>query len=138
MVYDIAYEDFEEFFDRVAEPLNKVTQMVDNDILNEIEQSYANKRKTSLAFLEENYIWLHSGMSFLPLSPFSEIYNEILLKLESNGIIYLWRRQYYHVEVSNPSGIGPQVLTMDHLMIGFLACLIPAVLSILTFIGESI
>ena len=131
-------DDYMEFLDRVAEPSNKVTQSIYRGLLNEIEQNSPNKAATSVTTLEENYILATRGMMFLPFNPFFEIYNEILGRLESNGFMEFWRQKYWPSEAIKHSDIGPQVLTMDHLMIGFLACLIPAVVSILVFIGEFI
>ena len=146
------YEEHEQFLVRVAEPSNKGTQFVLQDGLIEIENNYTNKATTSLAILEENYIWTQGGMGSTSYSPIFETYNDISGWMDgSNGIIDFWRRKYSFYEASKQSSIGPQVLTMDHLMIGFLVCrgsfragnkrkepllvcLIPAIVSICIFI----
>ena len=45
-------------------------------------------------------------------------------------------RQDYKLLRREPVELGLQVLTMDHLRLGFLACLIVAVVSLTAFIGE--
>ena len=56
--------------------------------------------------------------------------------MESNGVIELWRKNSREYAVRELDDIGPQKLTMDHLKVGFLACLIPINLCVAAFIGE--
>lgn len=77
---------------------------------------------------------------FWPLNPFFDYFNQILGELEAGGFLIYWRKN----EI-NPQGfkrkleeIGPQVLTMEHLEIGFLVCLFPFGISAIVFVFEII
>ena len=74
---------------------------------------------------------------FKNFSPFFETYNEIKGWLESNGMMEKFRQNNI-TSRREPEELGPQVLTMDHLRLGFLACLIVAAVSVAAFIGELI
>ena len=52
--------------------------------------------------------------------------------MEPNGLMSHWRR-LRSFSTTKIEEIGPQVLTMDHLKLGFLACCIPMVLAISEF-----
>ena len=55
--------------------------------------------------------------------------------MEPNGLMEHWRRLQSY-SITKLEEVGPQVLTMDHLRIGFLACCIPLALAVIAFIGE--
>ena len=140
IVFDIPLTvvDFEEFFNVVSEPANRATILTFKYTIKFIEAEKFRSGSTSLVLLEENYKMLPSGIIFKTFSPYFEIYNEMLAWLESNGLMEHWRRKFQFYSSSLPEDIGPQVLTMDHLRVGFLACLIPLFLSVIVFIGELI
>ena len=75
------------------------------------------------------------GIVFKKFSPFFETYNEVKGWLESNGMMEKYRQEN-KVSKKKPEELEPQVLTMDHLRIGFLACLIVASVSFVAFTGE--
>ena len=85
--------------------------------------------------LEENYKTLHYGIVFKEFSPFFETYNELKGWLESNGWMEKFRQEYKMLTIE-PEELGPQVLTMDHLKLGFLACLIVAAVSVAAFVSK--
>ena len=66
---------------------------------------------------------------------FVEVFNEKLAEMEPNGLMEYWRR-IRSFSTTKVEEIGPQVLTMDHLTLGFFACCIPMVLAVIAFIGE--
>ena len=59
----------------------------------------------------------------------------MIAKMEANGLMERWRKlqSFSNTKVED---IGPQILTMDHLRLGFLACCIFMVLAIIAFTGE--
>ena len=64
---------------------------------------------------------------FMNFCPYIEIYNEMLGRLESNGLMERWRLTFaQESKVSKFEESGPQVLTMEHLSIGFIVCSIIA------------
>ena len=128
-------EWFFDFFDLISEPSNYATTSVYRDEINFVHHDFYRSGTSSLQLLEEDYMTHHCGLMFKMFSPFLEIYNEVKLGLESNGVMEKWRRDNEILE-TNPEELGPQVLTMEHLKIGFLACLIPAIISLIAFVGE--
>ena len=139
MVFDIppTYDDDSKFYDVVSERKNGAAAQASDKTIRMIEHIIYRSGETSLVILEENYKWLPLGMLFNPFSPFLEVFNEILGLLESNGIMELYRRNFFYYDpLKKVEDIGPQVLTMDHLKLGFLACLIPLVMSVIVFIAE--
>ena len=93
---------------------------------------------SSLILLDEDYKTVPSGIIFKNFSPYLEIYNEMLGWLESNGLTKHWAQEFYGYTLKKVEDIGPQVLTMDHLKIGFVACIIPLVLSAFIFVAEHV
>lgn len=72
---------------------------------------------TSLQLLLEDYMTYHNTLMFKEFSPFFEIYNEVQLLMESNGLTEEWRREHT-VDRTETEEFGPQVLTMDNLTTG--------------------
>lgn len=75
---------------------------------------------------------------FKPFSPFFESFNMKIDQLVSSGLISYWvniagNKYGYKRKISE---IGPEVLTMEHLGIGFLVCFIPLFIGFLVFIAE--
>lgn len=88
--------------------------------------------------LEEKIKMLTLGLKFKPFSPFIDILNKKIGELAAGGLINYWSDS-----MLNPKGIkqsieeiGPQVLTMDHLAIGFLFCAIPFILCFVALVSE--
>ena len=123
------------YYDIIAEPANRATMSVSREYINVIEKSNYRTGTASLQFLEENHVTYHLGIVFRSFSPFFETFNEAKGWLESNGWMERFRQRYSTFK-RKPEELGPQVLTMDHLNLGFLACLIVAAVSLAAFIGE--
>ena len=100
-----------------------------------IEKSYYRSGITSLSPLDEDYLTYHSGVVFKAFSPYFETFNDVKMWFESNGIMEKWRQDSKFVSKKSDE-LGPQILSMDHLTIGFLACLVPVAVSITAFIAE--
>ena len=94
--------------------------------------------KTSLVILEEDYKMMYDGYVFKNFSPYFETFNEMLGWMESFGFMAFWRRNFIYSLHSRSEEIGPQVLTMDHLRVGFFVCLVPLGFSVFAFIIELI
>lgn len=71
--------------------------------------------------------------TFFEISPFFQEFNDRIGRLLAGGFYGDGK-----ITVTNMQHavIGPQVLTFEHLQLGFVACLIPMVLSIVVFIME--
>lgn len=76
------------------------------------------------------------SLGFPPGSPFLEVFNDLILKLQSAGIIDHWIKNFYVSKLNIVDEIGPQVLTMDQLEIGFLVCIVPMSFALAAFLFE--
>ena len=122
-------------FDHIAEPANRITIALNRVGINELEKLEYRSGTSSLQILDENYVKLLIGMIFKDFSPFFETFNEVLGWLESNGMMEKLR-QDSKILRREPEKLGPQILTIYQLRLGFLACLIVAALSFAAFFGE--
>lgn len=93
---------------------------------------------TSLTVLPQKISTYHIGLIYQPLSPFCEAFNEKLRDILSSGFIDDLYKNFL-----NPKGrrrliepIGPQVLTLEQLSLGFQVCLILWIVSIVAFCCE--
>lgn len=88
--------------------------------------------------LDETFITIPASLMLPLYSPLVEIFNEKIHQMHSGGLIYYLEKNYTNPKglKNQPEEIGPQVLTMEHLEIGFLVCLCPMALSVLVFAGE--
>ena len=123
------------YLENVAEPSNKAAMSADSTLIEEIQHKMYRSGTTSLQVLNEPYKMVYSGLRFKRCSPFLEVFNEMVAKMEPNGLMEYWRR-FQSYSTTKIEDIGPQVLTMDHLRLGFLACCIPMTLAVIAFIGE--
>lgn len=126
----------------VAEPANKGFTYADcNNLQILINISYR-MGTSSLVCLSEVWRSFPWGLMFLPFSPYYEEFNEKIIQMNTAGLTSFWyrdsmRRRYSRFEKrTKPPDIAPQVLTMEHLEVAFIACLVPLVASILVFIIE--
>lgn len=121
----------------VAEYSNKkFSNVFDADIAKIFRTEYRSG-EPSLRFLEKpthSFYWVHTFPEF---SPLIEDFNDMLGRIVAIGITGNWN---FFAPFSKKPGddIGPQVLTMDHLTVGFIACFCPLGVAILTFIMEII
>ena len=126
------------FFESIIEPSNRATTPTYRWTIKALNSDYRSG-ETSLTLLEEDYVMIYFGMVFKPFSPFFEIFNEVLGRMEANGLMQLYRESFYFfAQKRKLEDIGPQILTMDHLRVGFLACCVPLILSVIAFIGEKV
>ena len=109
--------------------------MAETAKIERIQHQFYCSGTTSLNIMDEAYKTAYAGVPYKKLSPYVEVFNEILAKMEPNGMMEYWRR-FKSFSTTKIEQIGPQVLTLDHLKIGFLACCIPMVLAVIAFIGE--
>lgn len=121
---------------------NKAKTVLDCKILQIYLNLIHRSGASSILCLDENWETSPQGLLFIPFSPFYEKFNEKIIQMHSAGLTKYWyqdkfRRLGVRFEVKmKPVDIGSQVLTMEHLEVPFIACLIPMVTSILAFIIE--
>jgi hypothetical protein len=75
---------------------------------------------------------------FPPFCPFFDEFNEKIHRMVSSGLVRQWELDEIDPRRYKKSyeEIGPQVLTMEHIAVGFMICMVPLGLSIITFIFE--
>lgn len=128
-------------FNIIAEPLNRATTRLSPENLKLIENAFYRSGKSSIAQLNEVYITVFTGIPFPMFSPLFETFNAKIGEMNSNGIIDQWNKWSINIGLipnrynEEP---GPQVLTLEHLAVGFEACLTFMALSLIAFILELI
>jgi hypothetical protein len=121
-----------------VEPENKLTIFGIGKIMSFINNAGFKSGVSSLIVLEEKIKNFYVGMMFDRENPFYDSINELILYLMSGGFIDYWTKNNLNQRkmFKLNEKVGPQVLTMSHLGIGFLICLIPLVLSLIMFLFE--
>lgn len=111
----------------VAEPDNQMVAIGVEEYIRYIHSKLYRSGFSSLEVLKETVRNVYFGLWFKAFSPFNEILNDRILRLFDGGIIQYWTN--YRLDPKSikkvAEDIGAQILTMDHLEIGFIVCLIP-------------
>lgn len=121
------------------EPENKAITSVTREFVEKIQNvEYIRGASSILLLPDENLENVFMGVAFNLYSPFFEAFNEKIDLLVSNGMSKIWLEEFLI-----PKGkkrfvekLGPQVLTFEHLTVGFLICMIMLMLSAFVFILE--
>lgn len=127
-----------ESLDIVAEYSNKKYHI---NLESDIDTVYKKEYRSGVPSLQifphpiMNLFWVHTFPEF---SPYTEDFNELLGRIVSSGFNDNWKmfEEQITFKKKEIEEIGPQVLTMDHLSVGFIACCCPLVLSLLAFVME--
>lgn len=127
----------------MAEPANKGTMLVTEELLNNVEQTEYRSGFSSISLMQIPQGIVMEGVVFKPLNPLYETFNEKVHHLISGGLMqYFQNLQKRSVKGIREGirkrdiSIGPQVLKLEHLKIGFFIFIIFLVLSILVFLIE--
>lgn len=122
----------------IAEPANKMTLSGSDTLISYIESHHYRSGVTSLKVMDEFVLNVFFCLDLKQFSPFNEVLNEIVMGLIAAGIFDHDQRNFVNPKRINRAveKDGPQVLTMDHLLIGFQVCFIPLTLSLIVFIFE--
>lgn len=120
-----------------VEPENRAVVLSEATDLNSIHKRYRSGL-TSLKVLEQPFRSSFCGILFKKYSPFHKVVNEQILRMFETGIVqYNKRRSEKSNDFKNvDEEIGPQVLTMDHLGIGFIFCFIPLGVGVVLLVAE--
>jgi hypothetical protein len=126
-------------YQNVVEPENKLTVFSFNTVLSSLNNNAYRRGTSSLVVLEETFRNFLFGMSFDPDEPMYEEINGIIFYLLAGGFFdfeeetNLKRRKNYKYH----DDLGPQVLTMEHLQIGFQICSVVLGVSMVAFVVEA-
>lgn len=135
---NVSLHDSEETFDWIVEPENRMAKVSTFEKLHYLHLKYYRRGTSSLLTLKESAGTYFGAYAFKSFSPFIGIINNMSY-LAAGGI--------YDFEIErgiNPAGIkmvtdkiGPQVLTMEHLLVGFQIFFIALIISSVIFLIES-
>lgn len=89
--------------------------------------------QTSLLVVDEIVKINFAALTFKIFSPIQEILDMKMIQLLESGIM---QRGKFVKKPTIVEKIGPQVMTMEHLEIGFLACFVPLMMSVVAFLLE--
>lgn len=130
--------DFMKCIDIVAEPANRGTMFLTQEMINVNEVEYYRSGLFSVTLLDETIVSQKRGFVYKPFSPFFETFNEKIDEMLSSGIVEYWNKKLFNPSLvkRTEEEVGPQVLTMEHLEVGFISCLIFLILSIFVFLLE--
>lgn len=133
--------DTQEFYQTVAEPANKIAVTTKASVLSQVHNNhyyYYRSGVSSLLILKENVETLFHGIFFSGFNPFYDSFMNLTGGLADGGFFNYWDDM-----TINPKGfkmkieeIGPQVLTMEHLMICFKICLGSSIICTIVFVAE--
>ena len=77
------------------------------------------------------------GIVFNDLMPFLKTFKDLISYATSGGLMQMWFKDFFRTRsLRKEDENGPQVLTFEHLEIGFIACAIPLTLSVVVFVTE--
>lgn len=124
--------------DLIAEPANRATTIAVRSVLSHIEINLYRHGKSSRLILSERFKMFYIGLIFKPFSPFYEPVNILIWQLTACGLIDYWINNDFNPKrrTSILEDIGPQILTFEHLAIGFQVCLMPMFLSLVSITIE--
>lgn len=126
-------------WDVAAEPSNKILDIMVDIIASRIETLHYRTGHHSLHILDESISNVFTSFIFDNFNPFYELFNNIILQMHSTGFTQQSRQKsarYGPTDSKVVDDVGPQVLTMDHLGVAFIACALPLVLAVIVFVGE--
>lgn len=129
-------EDFETAFEITVEPENKaVAQAMDFYFKTVLHGKYRSGI-SSLHVLDEMALVIPGGCGFKNFSPFYDTFNDVIGQQIAAGFANAFDDVLSPKIGTKADEVGPQVLTMEHLGLGFIACLIPLGLSTAVFLME--
>jgi len=92
---------------------------------------------TDYKVLEESFLSTHEGIVLVFGHPLNEAINDKISALLESGIMNRWIKQAYSTaKIGGDPEDGPQVLTLDHLFIGFAIWLVALTFTIVVFFIE--
>lgn len=131
-------ENCEEFFtclDIISEPENEGVAQTADTILKFVSDTIYRSGNPSLFLLDGLTYDIPHVFGFKAFSPLFETFNDMIGRLLAIGYFEKVIDLVYHNR-KEIDVIDPQILTMDHLGLCFIACLIPLAVATLIFLAE--
>lgn len=118
----------------VSEPANKAVILTDCISYQQYVMLKFTTGTPSAQCLIQTVVTVFYGLKFLEYSPFYEEFNDKIGQMISAGVTEnLNNKRRFEKKADD---IGPQVLTMEHLEVAFIACMIPFIVCIIVFVVE--
>lgn len=121
----------EQLLNLLAEPENKFTTLLNQEYLNSIHGTYRDGT-SSIHVLDETVAPLIAGQQFKEFDPLKKTFDEKFSRLYESGLI----NKLHERNSLKEEEIGPEILTMDHIGIGFLCCIAPLMIALGVFFLE--
>lgn len=129
-------EDHNISFEIAVEPENRaVSQSTEGWVKNNLHDKYRSGL-SSLHVLNQLVMVVAGGVGFKRFSPFYDTFNDIIGRHIAVGFANTFDKLLSPRVGTKADDIGPQVLTLEQLGLGFIACLIPLGLSTVVFLIE--
>lgn len=126
-------EDYIICFDIVAEPANKGVSQTMDIVFKTAQKDTYRTGVFALFVLDDVVFHFPTGYGFKRFSPLFETFNDKFGQLLASGIIHKINDAHFSFKRKHKTDIEPQVLTMVHLELGFITCLIPLGIATLIF-----
>lgn len=124
--------------DVASDSANKATFLMTPATLESLYRNEYRAGSGSITLLDDSVRTAFRCVVFKRHSPYFEHFNEKIGELVSSGILhyYFWQSKFMRDKMKEAEETGPEVLTMEHLEIGFIVCGVPLALAIIVFIFE--
>lgn len=129
-------KDYYTCLEITSEPINKAIAQIPEAGFKQIVKYRSGA--SSLFALNEIVFNVPHVFGFKPFSPFFETCNDVIGQSLASGFFIDWIKEIILTKRVEIGDVGPQVLTIDHLGLCFIACLIPLAVSFVTFVVELI
>jgi hypothetical protein len=120
-----------------SEKLGFLVQRLWYQILMKIELTSG---KPSPQVLDENFFTLSHAMMFTRNLPYTEAFKNLVNQMITSGILNQIQNKFHmrHISEGTNEKIPPQVLTLEHLAVGFTIYLVASAFCVLVFSTEKI
>lgn len=129
-----------ECFDKTSELENYYTMYVLRNWVPMLAKTKYRSGAPSLLLLEKTIKVIFDGYAFPPFSPYFEEFNEQINIMMSSGLVSYWIQQEAPglSDKLKVEEIGPQILTFDHLAVGFYICIASSIIATISFLIETL
>lgn len=131
-------DEFADCMDKTSKTENFFTVFINRNWIPQLVKRQYRSGFPSLNTLKENFITVFEGYAFVQYSPYYEEFNEKIGRMLSSGLIDYWISNFIPGwrDKIQMDEVGPQILSIEHLEIGFYICMVPLALAAIVFLVE--
>lgn len=133
---NVMCDDHKTAYEIVVESENKAVSLTTDYFFRTILSKRHHTGTSSLFALDEIAQRVSGGCAFKNFSPLFETFNDMIGHNIANGFSKQLNEGLFPPIATKIDDIGPQVLTMEHLGLSFIACFIPLCLAFAVFCME--